>query len=269
MNPILRQGRLAAWSLVLLLCLGLTACAHGQKRDEGEVLYQVSTLEALLEGAYDGQASVGQLAQMGDFGLGTLEGLDGELVVLDGNFFQVRTDGLAYPVPPERLSPFANLVRFRPDKSLSLNGPLDMAALTKALDQSLPSLNLFYAVRLEGQFDLVVARSVPVQKKPYPGLAQAVAQQSVFKLEKVRGTLVGLRCPDLAKGINMPGYHFHFLDSERRRGGHVLSLAMVRGEAQVATVGSLHLMLPRRGGFLRSELGRERGGVLKELEEGR
>lgn len=264
-----RKGGRVAWALVLALCLALAACAHGRMEGEGQVLYQVSTLEALLEGAYEGQVSVGQLGQLGDFGIGTLEGLDGELVVLDGAFYQVRTDGLAYPVPPERLTPFANLVRFKPDRSMSLNGPLDMAALAKALDKELPSINLFYAVRLEGEFDLVVARSVPAQEKPYPGLAQVVAKQSVFNLEKVRGTLVGLRCPELAKGVNMPGYHFHFLDGERKRGGHVLSLSLRKGQAQIATLGSLHLMLPRRGGFLQSELGRERGGVLKELEEGR
>lgn len=264
-----RKGGRAAWALALVLCLALAACAHGRMDGEGEVLYQVSTLEALLEGAYDGQASVGQLAQLGDFGLGTLEGLDGELVVLDGAFFQVRTDGLAYPVEPERLSPFANLVYFKPDRGLALDGPLDMAALTKALDQSLPSLNLFYAVRLDGEFDVVVARSVPAQEKPYPGLAQVVAKQSVFNLEKVRGTLVGLRCPELAKGINMPGYHFHFLDHQRSKGGHVLSLRLAKGRARIATIGSLHLMLPRQGGFLHSELGRERGAVLKAVEEGR
>ena len=56
-------------------------------------LYQVSTATALVEGIYQGAVQVAALREHGDLGLGTLESLDGEMVVVDGNFFQVCSDG--------------------------------------------------------------------------------------------------------------------------------------------------------------------------------
>lgn len=49
-----------------------------------DILYQVSTINALLEGIYDGDTSYGELKQHGDFGIGTFSGLDGGMIELDG-----------------------------------------------------------------------------------------------------------------------------------------------------------------------------------------
>lgn len=45
-------------------------------------LFQYSTLEALLGGVYDGEVTVGELLTHGDFGLGTFNSLDGEMIIL-------------------------------------------------------------------------------------------------------------------------------------------------------------------------------------------
>ncbi len=251
--------------LGLLLLTGLAQAAEQQA-----ALYQVSTIEALLEGAYEGQVSIGQLARHGDFGLGTLDGLDGELVVLEGKFYQVRTDGKAYPVPPQRLTPFANVAPFKAGMRLELGQTPSVAALEQALDKALPSANYFYAVRVDGQFEMLKARSVPAQVRPFPRLVEVVAkQQAVFDHVQVRGTLVGLRTPAFAKGINVPGYHFHFLDETRQVGGHVLELKMLRGQAQVCQIEELRLVLPKSGEFLGNKLGQEHAGELKIVEQGR
>jgi acetolactate decarboxylase len=70
-----------------------------------QTLFQVSTSTALVEGIYRGAVTVGQLKQHGDFGLGTFEGIDGELVLLDGRAYQIRGDGVCHEVDDATASP--------------------------------------------------------------------------------------------------------------------------------------------------------------------
>src|SRR5665647_3590613 len=72
-----------------------------------DVLYQVSTINALLQGVYDGVIPIGELETHGDFGIGTFDGLEGEMLALDGNYYQIKTDGIAYPVSENMTTPFA------------------------------------------------------------------------------------------------------------------------------------------------------------------
>ena len=48
------------------------------------VVYQESTVDALLSGVYDGELPLEQLRKHGHFGIGTFDRLDGEMVLLDG-----------------------------------------------------------------------------------------------------------------------------------------------------------------------------------------
>lgn len=155
--------------IVALLLVGLTFPVHAEvPRD---VLFQVSTLDALLAGIYDGEMTYGELEEHGGFGLGTFNQLDGEMVALDGEFYQVKEDGAAYPVPDSARTPFAVVTFFEPDQELSVTGPVDYEGLKRELDDSLPTKNIFYALRIEGEFDYLKVRSVPKQTKPYKPLS--------------------------------------------------------------------------------------------------
>jgi len=85
-------------NLFLVVVIGFFLCGCGQGLAQEEKVFQVSTIKALLAGVYDGEVTFGQLKQQGDLGLGTLNGLDGEMVAVDGRFYQIKTDGVAYPV---------------------------------------------------------------------------------------------------------------------------------------------------------------------------
>ena len=61
----------------------------------GSEVYQTSTMGALLDGVYDGDVTIAELLTHGDFGLGTFNHLDGEMVVLDGVCHHLRSDGSA------------------------------------------------------------------------------------------------------------------------------------------------------------------------------
>src|SRR6266700_4237965 len=91
-------------------------------------LFQVSTSSALVQGVYQGAVTVGVLREHGNHGLGTFEQLDGEMVVVDGGFYQVRSDGSVHPVGDDVLTPFAAVTPFEPDRQSVLDDCPDIAA---------------------------------------------------------------------------------------------------------------------------------------------
>src|SRR6476646_4161346 len=122
------------------------------------VLFQASTIGALLEGAYDGDLSFAELAEHGDLGLGTLNRLDGEMVALDGEFFRADVDGAIHPVPPGARTPFAVVTTFEAEVDERLEGELAYDELLARLDALVPAAPASCASRLDGRFDLVRAR---------------------------------------------------------------------------------------------------------------
>jgi len=211
---------------------------------EPHVLFQASTIGALLGGAYDGDLSFAELAEHGDLGLGTLNGLDGEMIALDGEFFRADVEGRVEPVPPGARTPFAVVCPFEPSIDVRIAGPLDHDGLLARLDELGPAGAASCAIRLDGRFELVRARSVPRQHPPYRPLTEVVAEQHVFELRDVAGTMLGFRFPAYVEGIEVSGYHLHFIDAARERGGHVLGSRSSGLRARLDPSSDLHVELP-------------------------
>ena len=187
---------------------------------EPHALFQISTIEALLHGAYDGDVTVVELAGRGDLGLGTFNALDGELVLVDGIVYRAAEDGSVHPAEPSRRSPFAVVTSFQPGTELYVGVVQDVDALLKQLAPPSPTCT---AVRIEGRFEHVRLRSVGAQRRPYPPLADVLADQRIFEESDVLGVVVGFCFPAHNSRLNLPGRHLHFLSEDRLRGGHVLS----------------------------------------------
>jgi acetolactate decarboxylase len=232
-------------------------------------LFQTSTIEALLEGNYDGDVSFAELEDRGDFGLGTLDALDGEMVALDGDFYQVKADGRAYPIGGRTRTPFAVVTFFEPGLSRTLSAPVDLAGLCAQVDRLVGGRATCCAVRVDGRFERVKTRSVPRQRKPYPPLVEVVENQPTFELRDVSGTLVGFRFPDHARGLNVTGYHFHVITDDRSAGGHVLACRLTGGELRVDREADLRLELPSGVGLPTPEQTAMQGEALDRVERER
>jgi acetolactate decarboxylase len=142
-------------------------------------------------------------------------------------------------------TPFAVVTDFTPSLDLEIGGLLDHDELLARLDQLIPVDAASCAIRIDGHFELVRARSVPRQSPPYRPLTEVVAEQHVFELADVSGTMLGFRFPDYAEGIEVSGYHLHFIGEDRSRGGHVLGSRS--GESlrlRVDPSSELHVELP-------------------------
>jgi acetolactate decarboxylase len=207
-------------------------------------MFQTSTVQALLAGAYDGDVTLAEVLEHGDLGLGTLDGLDGELVVLDGEVFKAELDCTLTRPERSARTPYAVVVPFAPDATVELAGPFGERELEARLGERVSGARRPTAVRIDGRFAEVHVRSVPRQSPPYLPLAQVIAQQHVSVLRDVAGTMVGFCFPDAMDGIEMVGAHLHFVDDARTRGGHVLSYTLLQATARLDGATGLHVELP-------------------------
>lgn len=219
-----------------------------------QAIFQTSTMGALLDGVYEGDVTVRELLRHGDFGLGTFNRLDGEMLVLDGICYQLRGDGSARIAGLDELTPFAAVTWFRPDRSIEVSAPHDRAALKARIDESLESTNLMVAVRVTGHFSMILTRTVTEQHPPYRPFTEATQDQQEVTFTDVDGTLAGFRMPDYEQGISVAGYHSHFIDTDHRYGGHTLDYQLVRGTVEIGVRSELHLSLQRTASFLGAEL---------------
>lgn len=253
-------------AVILTFVLTFSACSDCHKKPG--VLFQTSTINALIQGDYDGTMTFGQLKRHGNFGLGTVNTLNGEMVGLDGKFYQVRTDGKAYLISDTMKTPFAEVTFFRPDTTISLQDSINSyTQLESYLDRLLPTQNIFYAFKITGRVDYIETRSVPQQHKPYPLLTDVVKTQATFEFHNVEGTMVGFRCPAFVKGINVPGYHFHFITKDRKAGGHMLACRLHTASVAIEYLSRFKMDLPNSTTFYNLNLSREKAKDVEKVEK--
>lgn len=254
--------------IVAFLVFTLTVCAtvHGAG-GEIDTLTQVSTIDALLTGVYDGDTSLRFLGEKGDFGIGTFNGLNGEMVLLDGRFYRITAAGQVEQPNPATKTPFATVTFFEADRTVPLAAGVSFKDFEVKMDKILPTPNIFYAIKISGIFDVVRTRSVPAQEKPYRPLSEVVKEQKVFDLRNVEGIIVGFHCPSYVKGVNVPGYHLHFLSSDLKSGGHVFDFVVRKAVVRIDDSNRLYLLLPSDSDFYCADLAPDREKELKAVEK--
>ena len=248
-----------------LICVvfAIGSCCPCQRN----TITQISTIDAILAGAYDGQMTCEELISYGDLGIGTFDRLDGEMILVDGKLYQVRYDGTVCSSPTGLTTPFASVAKFRSDIRTTVKRGTDFHGLETILNEAVPNMNVFCAVKVQGFFSAMKTRSVPPQEKPYPPLTEVTKDQPVFILRNVSGTIVGFRSPPYVKGINVPGYHLHFISEDAKSGGHVLEFILEKGTAEIDICNRLLMILPQGDSdFGRIDLSCDRSKDLEESE---
>jgi acetolactate decarboxylase len=237
-------------------CLGLTQ----------HTLFQVSTSGALVQGVYEKAVSSNFLLNYGNFGLGTFENLDGEMVVVDGAIYQVRSDGKVLKIGDDVGTPFAVVTHFTADQDYTIENASTFEEITELCDEYRDSENLFYAIRIDGRFAHIHTRAMAATLDGLP-LAKAAAIQPEFEFSDVEGTLVGIWAPQFSSALNIAGYHFHFLSEDRTKGGHLLECSGKNLRVRVERLNDFHLSLPESEEFLRADLTRDTSKDLAYAEQ--
>ena len=202
-------------------------------------------------GYFDGSISVKDLKKHGDTGIGTFEGLNGEMIVLDGVVYRANQDCEINVMGDKEKVPFSNVTFFDKDFSVKLSDVPDKAALEKILNEHVDKHghNSFYMVKLSGDFNEILVRSEAGAKEPYPTLVEALKTQKEITPQNISGTIVGLYCPDFMSSLNSTGWHCHFISADKKIGGHVLDLNLKSGEAQLDKTDKFSMGLPKKKNF--------------------
>jgi acetolactate decarboxylase len=248
-------------SLDSIVCAALSERLNSDRHR----MYQISTSSALVEGVYSGSISSRLLMEHGDFGLGTFENLDGEMVIADGAIYQVQSDGTVIHRQDDCLIPFAVITRFLDDEVFE-SGPIDcLKDLELACDSHRESPNLFYALRMDGLFERVHARAVSGVATG-TRLLDAAKKQGEFEFGNIEGTLVCIWSPSYSSAFNIPGYHFHFISKDHTKGGHVLDLKAATLRVGIQMLCEYDVRLPDEGMFLTADLSRDPASDLAKTE---
>ena len=216
-------------------------------------MYQVSTLQALALGYSRAVINVEELIQEGDTGLGTFEDVNGEMILMEGTCYRADQDGNVTVVPLDTGVPFAAVAKLYGEQQFSIKNMSDISSLRNDLTNKIEEhfgLNSMHVVRIDGLFEKVDARSEAPYRSHHITLKEVLGKtQKAFVFENIRGTLVGVYFPDYMDGINMPGWHLHFLSDDRTKGGHVFDVSVKDGMAKVDKITDININLPKEPAF--------------------
>ena len=233
-------------------------------------MYQVSTLQALALGYSRAVITAGELLRKGDTGLGTFEDVDGEMIVMDGQCYRADQNGAVTVVASETGVPFAAVAQLYGEQQFPLRDLPDITSVRTELTRKIEEefgLNSMHIVRIEGEFEKVDARSEAPYRSHHITLKTVLGRtQKAFLFENIRGSLVGVYFPDYMDGINMPGWHLHFLSEDRSKGGHVFDVSVREGTAKTDKITSIYINLPKEAAFDTYSLKQDLQDEIKSVE---
>lgn len=231
------------------------------------IFFQAGTLVAFLQGIYEGDYTFANLAKAGNFGLGTLNGVDGEMIAVDGVFYRIDVNGVASIISPEAQTPFSVVSKFQPVKPFKIANIASMAQLNALLDSHLKTTNIFYMIRIDGELEWVKIRSETCQMRPYRPLAETLPQlQNIFELTHSKGTLVVSRCPNYSAAFTIPGYHYHYIDDKKTTGGHVFDFRIKSAQVMINPLREFSMVLFDTQAFDQADLEINIQDALKKIE---
>ena len=233
-------------------------------------MFQVSTLQALALGYSRAVISVEDLLREGDTGLGTFEDVNGEMIAMEGHCYRADQDGNVTEVDRKTGVPFAAVAGLSGEQQFPLQEIPDIETLRTELTKKIEErfgLNSMHVLRIDGHFAKVDARSEAPYRSHHVSLKEMLSQtQKSFLFEDIRGSLVGVYFPDYMDGINMPGWHLHFLSDDRKKGGHVFDVCIKDAAAKVDKITNIAIKLPEEAAFDTYSLKQDLQQEIKSVE---
>ena len=238
-------------------------------KNNDDSMYQVSLMQAFMHGEYDGVITVGDFKTHGDTGLGTFEGVNGEMIILDGVVYQAAADGSINVMADNEKIPFGIITNFDEDAKITNITADDFDDLTSKLDKEIAKYgtNNMYLIKIKGNFSKITVRSIEKQEKPYKEFTDVAAvDQKVFNHTDSTGTIVAVYFPDYMNELNMHGWHIHFLSDDKQKGGHVLNLTNLKGSGQVDEINEFNMILPSDDSFAKMNFTEDMTGKINSVE---
>lgn len=206
-------------------------------------LFQYNTLSALMSGLFEGSMTIGELLEHGNLGIGTLDAIDGELIVLDGKAYQAKGDKTITEVSPDVKVPYAAVVFHQAEVIFKQRFEATSQELQDRIETYYDGANLFRSIKIHGTFSKMHVRMIP-KAKAGAKFADVATKQPEYTVENVTGTIVGIWTPEMFHGVSVAGYHLHFITDDYTFGGHVMDYVISEGIVEVGPVDQLDQRFP-------------------------
>jgi acetolactate decarboxylase len=232
---------------IIIISSGLYIFCYSTQNNnipDRDTLFQIEAFNTFSSGKYDGYMSYRELEEHGDFGIGTFHALDGEMIALDGRFYQIPIDGKPKQADPSIKAPYATITFFESDIIKNLEKSVDYFEIQNIIQSLMPTENAIYAIKVSGTYTYAETRSVPAQNKPYPTIAKVVENQSIFILNNVSATAVGFWFPSSMDGVDYSGFHLHLITNDYSAGGHLLDFTIENATIEIDQTTKFNLILP-------------------------
>lgn len=213
---------------------------------EANKLFQYNTLGALMAGLYGGSLTIGELLEHGDLGIGTLDSIDGELIVLDGKAYQAKGSGdqpEVVEVAKDVMVPYAAVIFHQAEVIFKQRFEMTDQELQKRIESYYDGENLFRSLKIHGHFAKMHVRMIPKSTSDQK-FAEVATHQPEYTAENITGTIVGIWTPEIFHGVSVAGYHLHFISDDHTFGGHVLDYVITEGVVEVGAVDQLDQRFP-------------------------
>ena len=206
-------------------------------------LFQHGTMQILVEGLLEGTLPLSELLKHGNIGIGTGDGVDGELVILDGVGYKIDVSGPAVKLPDDFKVTYAD-VSFADYHEFKDYQNVELTEMLKDVLTKNNAQNQFFAILTKGVFQKIRTRSSKKSRKPYPSLGEIAENQVEFEAENISGTMITYYTPTIFQGVGVSGFHNHFLADDLSFGGHILAATMKDVVVSVQPIENFELHLP-------------------------
>lgn len=187
-------------------------------------VWHYSIIDAMRRGIYEGTHTVEELKNHGDFGLGTFNHLNGELIALNGVIYRIPPSGLVEVAADTLKSPFTSLSFFKAEQKKSIRFSGNFEELQKQILEMLPSKNLPYAIKVEGKWnEIIVGGADPIPATDTTALATLMETRPQYNAKVLKGTMVGYFTPSVMSNIDLSPFHFHFISQDKKFAGHLMT----------------------------------------------
>jgi acetolactate decarboxylase len=238
---------ISAITLIAVIA-GSAACIIWDQRPNANsassTLYQIQAFNNFSQGNFAGNTTFAELAKHGNFGIGTLNGLDGEMIAFNGTFYQIPSSGVPRQITPQEKTPYATVCFFKPELTIENSSWQKYSELISFINSSIPDHTSIYAIKVDGIWGPANTRSPPIQTEPYPNLTQALVNQSLFTINNFDGTAIGFYFPSYMNGIDYAGYHLHMITDDRKAGGHLLDCNIRNATIELEKINHYELVIP-------------------------
>jgi acetolactate decarboxylase len=213
--------------------------------------FQLGTLGYLLKGKPCGETTIENLQKHGDFGLGTFNYFDGEMILIDNVFYQIDENGNAKIAEKSQKTFFANICKFNENpKSFDIEKTQNSKELEERILEKIEK-NYIYAIRIDGFFSNISLRSLKkVDEKSNTTLIDAIeTHQNTFSLGESNGSIITFYIPAYLKNVCVDGLHMHFIDKTRKRGGHLLDVNIEKAKVTICPILNFSMQLLKNKSF--------------------